>query len=193
KLWLWWDAEETAHLVKRSQPTLGINLVKAAESATLRWTLQAPGQTLFIHPDQCHIVISFCDTILLTQHRTFHPFRLLRSIGLILRGTVRHNGWNEEKGATNTRVFPGLLLLILCCVRRRVRDWQATQDETSVALLVQGWSGLKEMVLDTFYRTEMGVRVPKTLAPRFGLLSKQAKGDISRHLNELVGVLSDLR
>jgi hypothetical protein len=195
KVWLWWDAEDSDHMVNRSKPALGIRVVKAAaESATLRWTLQAPGQTLFVHPDQCHIVISLCDTILLTQNRTFLPFHLLRSIGLVLRGRVWDDSWTTAQHATSTNTYPALILFIFECLRKRQRDWRATHDERSAALVVEGWNALKQSILEVFYRTDVSlaaVRMPRVLKPRHGSKpSKRATADIFKHMGAIEELLN---
>jgi hypothetical protein len=54
KVFIWWDAAEYTHLVDRKRPSQGINLRFAANARTLRWTLLAPGDTIFIHLSTLH-------------------------------------------------------------------------------------------------------------------------------------------
>ena len=154
KVFVWWDAADTSHVLNPKQPERGISLLRAAEPLvpSLRWTLLAPGDTLFIHPDQCHIVLSLSTSILITQNRTFFPFRLFRSIGIVLTGKLRDNAWVEETGANHINTYPELCVFVVWCMRRAVKRWQkaGNQGRLRVQQLIEAWEEQGEMVKGTF-------------------------------------------
>ncbi len=192
KLWMWYDAADFAHLDDPSKLNRGIHLSRTAQVASFRWSLLGPGQTLFIHPDQPHLVITLSDTILLTQCRTFLPFRLLRSIGLILRGDVWDNAWVEGKDASNANTYPALIHLIWTCLQRRIEQWARGRDDRRPGLAVMAWEAWRERVTSSFKGPLSGVL--GDLRPRRKKeLSPKAQQEIVKDLQSLISAMRQLR
>ena len=85
---------------------------------SLRWTLLTPGDTIFIHPDVVHAVITLSSSILVTRCLTLSPLRLFRSIGYILRGRVYDVDFLVDGATASTRSgasqgFPSALEFLL--------------------------------------------------------------------------------
>ena len=149
KVFIWWDAADASLFVNKRQHPLAIRLSRAASTPSLRWTLLGPGQTIFLHPDSFHAVVTLCSSALVTQARTFLPHRLIRSICLILTGQLFDSGWLFE-GARASVVYPALLNFLVDATNNLLRRWRrpAVKDRPDMvrlrALMASGWAGFQD-------------------------------------------------
>jgi hypothetical protein len=146
KVFIWWDAADGGLFINSRRQHLGIRLSRAATTPSLRWTLLGPGDTIFLHPDCIHAVITLSSSALVTQCRTFLPHRLIRSICLILTGKVHDDAWLHSAAADVA--YPAVLNFLVDATDTLLTQWRQFNDRPDMArsrmLMENGWLHLKQ-------------------------------------------------
>jgi hypothetical protein len=125
KLWLWCDAGDLKDLGWRPGQPL-IDLARASQLPSFRWSLGGPGVSFSTHPDVPHAVVTLTGSLLITWPQTLLPFRQLRALALSATNYVEDAIWlvNYERGGFHppqlyVKAFEG----ILSATARRVQQW----------------------------------------------------------------------
>jgi hypothetical protein len=152
KVWLWCDAGDLAALEWRPGAPQ-INLARASQLQSFRWSLGGPGISFLTHPDAPHAVVSLTSSLLITWPQTLLPFRQLRSLTLAATNKLQDAIWlvdYERGGFQSARLYVKVFEGFLRGSALRLRQWveAGTAGWPMVLHVAHGWRAVSPLITE---------------------------------------------